>query len=63
MDSRYTGNQLGTPNNPFRTTSAAYNFAWNGSRIRFKAGTYAGALTLTKEVTLIAEEGTVTIGQ
>lgn len=63
VNSRYRGNQLGTPDNPFITTSAAHNFAWDGSRIRFKTGAYPGAITLRKEVTLIAEGGIATLGQ
>ncbi len=62
VNSAYTGAEQGTPTQPFRTTSAANNFAWNGSRIRFNAGSYPGAITFNKPLTLIATGGTVTIG-
>lgn len=62
VNSAYTGVEQGTPTQPFRTTIAANNFAWNGSRIRFKAGSYPGAITFNRTLTLIATGGTVTIG-
>jgi len=63
VDSQYTGTQLGTPSQPFKSAVAAHNFAWNGSRIRFNAGSYPDAVTFTREVTLIAQGGMATIGQ
>ncbi|HRW09718.1 MAG TPA: trypsin-like peptidase domain-containing protein [Caldilineaceae bacterium] len=63
VNSLFTGTQLGTPTNPYRLLSSAYNFSWNGSRIRLQAGSYSGPITMSKQVTLIAQGGTVTIGQ
>jgi hypothetical protein len=63
VDSSYIGVEEGTPTKPFRTAAAAYNFAWNGSQLRFKAGNYPGAITFTKQLTLLAKDGVVTIGQ
>lgn len=62
VDSGYFGVELGTPAQPFRTASEAYSFAWDGSRLKFRAGLYSGAVTFNKEVTLIAQDGIVTIG-
>jgi hypothetical protein len=62
VNSSHTGAEEGTPTSPFRTASAANTFAWNGSRIKFKAGAYPGPLTFNKAVTLIADGGLVTIG-
>jgi hypothetical protein len=62
VDSAYSGVEQGTPTQPFRTAASANNFAWRDARIRFKAGSYTGAITFDKPVTLIADGGTVTIG-
>jgi lysyl endopeptidase len=62
VNSSYTGVEEGTPTRPFRTASAAHSFAWNGARIKFRTGSYPGPITFTKQVTLIADGGMVTIG-
>ena len=63
VDRNYTGTELGTPSRPFRTVAAAYNFAWNGARIKIKAGLYPETLTLSKQVTLLADGGAIILGQ
>lgn len=63
VDRNYTGTELGTPTQPFRTVTAAYNFAWNGARIKIKAGSYRETLAFSKQVKLLTAGGTVTIGQ
>jgi hypothetical protein len=62
VNSSYVGVEEGTPTQPFRTATAAHNFAWNGVRIKFTAGSYPGAVTFNKAVTLIAEGGAANIG-
>lgn len=54
---------LGTPDDPFPLVSLANNFAWNGARIKIRAGSYPETLTFSKELTVLAQGGVVTIGQ
>lgn len=63
VDGAYSGTELGTPTQPFNTVGEANNFAWNGVRIKIQAGSYPETLTFTKQVTLLATGGSVTIGQ
>ncbi len=63
VDRNFTGPELGTPSQPFRTVTAAYNFAWDGARIKVRAGSYPETLALSKRVTILAESGAVTIGR
>jgi hypothetical protein len=53
----------GTPAHPFRTVSQANSAAWDGLRIKIRTGAYPESLTISKQLTLIASGGTVTIGQ
>ncbi len=53
--------QDGSPACPFRTVNAAASFAWTGSEIRVRAGTYAESLLLFRRVRLSAEGGLVRI--
>ncbi|RMG55009.1 MAG: hypothetical protein D6723_03650 [Acidobacteria bacterium] len=53
----------GTPWRPFNTVGEANNLAWDGARIKIKAGSYPEMLTISKRVKVIAEGGTTTIGQ
>lgn len=62
VDRNYNGAELGTPSQPFRTVKAAYDFAWDGARIKIKAGDYPERLTFSKRVTVIASGGTATGG-
>jgi len=59
----YMGSELGTPSQPFRTVSAANNFAWDGARIKIQAASYPETLTFSKPLEVLAVGGTVTIGQ
>jgi hypothetical protein len=62
VDRNFTGPELGTPSQPFRTVTAAYNLAWDGARIKIKTGSYPETLALSKRVTILADGGAVTIG-
>lgn len=53
----------GTPWRPFNTVGEANNLAWDGARIKIKAGSYPETLTISKRVKVVAEGGTTTIGQ
>lgn len=53
---------LGTPGDPFRMVTSAYNFAWDGTRIMIQTGYYPESLIFSKELQLLANGGTVTIG-
>jgi hypothetical protein len=59
----FGGVEQGTPAQPFRTVTAAHNFAWNGARIKIQAASYPERPILSQGVTLLANGGTVTIGQ
>jgi hypothetical protein len=56
------GNQYGTPDEPFATISDAYDYAWNGSRIKIKSGSYDEILTFAKRMQVLAIGGPVRIG-
>jgi hypothetical protein len=59
----HTGNELGTPSEPYRTVTAGYNLAWNNTRLKIKPGSYNEAITFSKPMTILADGGTVTIGR
>ena len=63
VDGGYEGQELGTPSEPFNTVVEAYNFAWDGTRIKMAAGSYPESLTFSKQIELLASGGTVTIGE
>jgi hypothetical protein len=63
VDRNFGGNELGTPNEPFRSLNAANNFAWDDVRIKIKANNYPEAITFSRPMMIIADSGTVTIGQ
>ncbi len=52
----------GTPGCPFQTVGEANDFAWNGARIKIAAGSYPELVTFSKQLTVVASGGTVTIG-
>jgi hypothetical protein len=54
---------LGTSGAPYPTISQAHGVAWNHMTFRIRAGSYDESLTLTKDLTLRAIGGMVTIGQ
>jgi hypothetical protein len=62
VDGSYVGTELGTPSQPFDTVTEAYDLAWDGARIKIEAGSYPETLTMSKEVALLANGGTVIIG-
>jgi hypothetical protein len=62
VDGAYSGPEEGTPARPFRSAGAAHDLAWDGARIKIASGSYAERLTLSKHLILLAEAGTVTIG-
>jgi hypothetical protein len=63
VNRNFGGTELGTPTQPFNTVGEANAFAWNGVRIKIQAGSYPEALTVAKQVTLLASGGPVTIGR
>jgi hypothetical protein len=63
VDGGYSGQELGTPAEPFDTVVEAYNLAWDGTRIRIAAGSYPESLTFSKQIELLAAGGRVTIGE
>ncbi|MEE9293658.1 MAG: hypothetical protein V3W34_01665 [Phycisphaerae bacterium] len=63
VDGGFVGTELGTPANPFNTVNEANNLAWDGARIKIKAGSYNETLIFSKELLVLADGGTVTIGQ
>ncbi len=63
VDGNYADTELGLPLQPFNTIGEAYGFAWKGARLKIKAGSYPETLTLSKKLDLVADGGTVTIGQ
>lgn len=64
VDDAHTGNEYGSPSQPFKTISKAYNHypIWDGAQMKIKAGFYPESLILSKRIRLIAEGGTVIIG-
>ena len=62
VDRTYTGTEAGTVWRPFRTLATAYNFSWDGARIRIRGGSYPETLTLSKRVMVEAYGGTATVG-
>jgi serine protease len=62
IDKAHTGEQVGIKPLPFKIVGQANNGAWNGARLKIKAGSYPESVTFSKKVTLEAQGGTVTIG-
>lgn len=65
VDNAHSGPETGRPWEPFNTVGEAVNTypAWPGSRISIKAGSYGETLTFSTRMQVIADGGTVTIGQ
>lgn len=53
----------GTSSSPYVTVALANAASWNGSQIKIIAGSYNETPTFSKSVTILAVNGTVTIGQ
>ncbi len=66
VDRNHSGHEFidkGTPSNPFSTIGEAINYAWNGAKIMVKAGSYPENLTISKQVKIVQDGGSVTIGE
>jgi len=63
VDRSFIGLPLGTPSHPFPFVTLANNLAWDGARIKIKAGSYPETLTISKRVQVVATGGSVTIGK
>jgi hypothetical protein len=65
VDGAYTGNEYGSPSQPFKTISKAYNQypIWDGAQMKIKSGSYPDSLILSKRIRLLAEGGTIRIGE
>jgi hypothetical protein len=61
-DGAYVGEELGTPTKPFNTVTEANNLAWNGARIRIKAGFYPETLMFSRKLRVSTAGGLVRIG-
>jgi hypothetical protein len=62
VDFSYAGTESGTSGQPFDTLLEAAVFVVNGGTVNITAGSTTEALTINKDVTLVATGGTVTIG-
>jgi len=63
VDGKHSGDEGGRPWDPFNTVEEAHNLAWDGARIKIKAGSYPETLRISKRVEVVADGGTATIGQ
>jgi hypothetical protein len=63
VDRAYAGEETGEPHKPFNTVGEANSLAWNGARIKIKAGSYPETLTFAKRLTVFAHGGTASIGK
>jgi hypothetical protein len=63
VDGAYTGTEEGTPDQPFNTIGEAYNLAWDGQRLKIKAGSFPESLSLSKRIEVLTTGGTVAIGE
>lgn len=64
VDRAYAGaEQFGTFDQPFRTVTSARNFAWHGTEIAVRAGSYPEPVVLDKFFRLRASGGSAVVGQ
>jgi serine protease len=63
VDWAYNGTELGFSTMPFDTVGEANDIAWNGARLLVDAGSYPESLTFSTRLTVLAQGGTVIIGQ
>jgi hypothetical protein len=63
VDGDYGGREEGTPDKPFNSVSEANSLAWDGAKIKIRAGPYPESLTFSKRMEVIAVDGTVVIGE
>ena len=59
----YVGTEEGTPTQPFNTVGEGNTLAWDGARIKIEAGSYPETPTFSKQLTIVANGGPVTIGR
>ena len=57
-----SGGSHGTFDEPFNTLNEAINYAWDGSKIKIKGGSYPEAVTFSKQVEVSAYDGNVVVG-
>jgi hypothetical protein len=62
VDRAASGPESGTASEPFRTIAPANDVSSNGDLIYIGTGTYPGAITLSKKLTVVSRNGPVTIG-
>ncbi len=48
---------------PYDTVNEGNNLVWNGARLKIRAGSYNETITFSKQMTVLAENGLVRIGQ
>jgi hypothetical protein len=63
VDATNTGEQDGTPEQPFRAVKAAADLAWDGAEISIRANVYPESIAILKAVRVVAKGGTVGIGE
>jgi hypothetical protein len=63
IKANHNGIVLGTMRAPFRTIGAAYAYACNGAQLHIQSGSYPEKLSMSKQLTILAEGGKVTIGR
>jgi hypothetical protein len=63
VDRNYIGGEKGTPSKPLNTVTEANNMAWDGARIKIKAGSYPTSVSFSKRIELVADGGRVTVGR
>ncbi len=63
VDRSYVGPESGTRSQPYNTIAEGHSAGLPGNDLVIRTGTYPEAVTLTRSVLLIADGGTVVIGQ
>ena len=63
VDQAYSDFEDGKLETPFNTVIEALNFAWDGTRISIKGGSYPETMTTSKRVQLTSWQGPAVIGQ
>jgi hypothetical protein len=63
VDGAYSGDQVGTPQQPMKTLARAHEAAWSGATIKVRPGAYPEKVTLTKRVQVVSSGGTASIGK
>lgn len=60
----YSGDDTSTgePHKPFKTINEANYWIWDGARLKIQAGTYHEALTFSKQIQILANDGNTRFG-